>query len=82
MYIYIIYQIYYMYIMGGDFKYLPQRSGIIKINKGSGSMLQGQVFFLNLEITLPFQKLSYAFEEKFFFSVSIILWKKVIISQI
>ena len=51
-------------------------------------MVQGQVFlkertfpiqffqglsFLHLEITLPFAKLCYAFEEKLFFSVTIIL---------
>ena len=40
-------------------------------------MVQGQVFlkgglsFLHLEITLPFTKLYYAFEEKLFFSVTI-----------
>ena len=31
-------------------------------------------------ITLPFAKLCYAFEEKLFFSVIIILWKKAILS--
>ena len=36
--------------------------------------------FLHTEITLPFAKLSYAFEEKLFFSATIILWKKVILS--
>ena len=35
-------------------------------------------FFLHLEITLP--KLRYAFEEKFFFSATTILGKKVILS--
>ena len=54
-------------------------------------MLQGQVFlkggdghfsifkglsFLHLEITWPFVELCHAFEEKLFFSVTIILWKK------
>ena len=34
--------------------------------------LQG-LSFLHLEITLPFAKLCYAFEEKLFFSVTIIL---------
>ena len=29
--------------------------------------------FLHLEITLPFAKLCYAFEEKLFFSVTIVL---------
>ena len=38
------------------------------------------VFFLHLEITLPFAKLCYAFEEKLFFSATIILGKKVILS--
>ena len=36
--------------------------------------------FLHLEITLTFAKLCYAFEEKLFFSATIILWKKVILS--
>ena len=36
--------------------------------------------FLHLEITLSFAKLCYAFEEKLFFSSTIILWKKVILS--
>ena len=55
-------------------------------------MLQGQVFlkggdghfsifkglsFLHLEITWPFVELCHAFEEKLFFSVTMILWKKV-----
>ena len=35
---------------------------------------------LHLEINLPFAKLCYAFEEKLFFSVTIILRKKVILS--
>ena len=35
--------------------------------------------YLHLEITLPFAKLRYAFEEKLFFSSTIILWKKVIL---
>ena len=54
--------------------------------------MQGQVFlkggnwhfsifkglsFLHLEIILPFVKVCYAFEEKLFFSVTIILWKNV-----
>ena len=33
--------------------------------------------FLHLEITLLFAKLCYAFEEKLFFSATIILWKKL-----
>ena len=41
--------------------------------------LQG-LSFLHSEITLPFAKLCYAFEEKLFFSATIILWKKVILS--
>ena len=40
----------------------------------------GTLSFLHLEITLPFTKLCYAFEEKLFFSATIILWKKVILS--
>ena len=60
-------------------------------------MVQGQVFlkvgwhfsylifqgfsFLHSEITLPFAKLHYASEEKMF-SVTIILWKKVILSYL
>ena len=38
------------------------------------------VWFLHLEITLPFAKFCFAFEEKLFFSVTIILLKKVILS--
>ena len=38
--------------------------------------------FLHLEITLTFAKLCYAFEEKYFFSVTIILWKKVILGHL
>ena len=34
--------------------------------------------FLHLKITLSFAKLCYAFEEKKFFSATIIFWKKVI----
>ena len=62
-----------------------------KLKKGGRSMVQGQVFlkggdwhfsifkglsFLHLEITLPFAKLCYGFEEKIFFSVTIVIWKK------
>ena len=36
--------------------------------------------FLHLKITLPFAKLHYAFEEKLFFSATMILGKKVILS--
>ena len=36
--------------------------------------------FLHLEITLPFAKLCHAFEEKLFFSTTIILWQKVILN--
>ena len=38
--------------------------------------------FLNPEITLPFAKLRYAFEEKLLFPAAIILWKKVVISYL
>ena len=77
---------------GLNFEYLPQkRRGIWKIKKWGGNMVQGQVFlkgrdggagtlFLHLEITLPFAKLCYAFEEKLFFSATIIFCKKVILS--
>ena len=43
------------------------------------SFYQG-LLSLHLEITLPFAKFCYAFEENLFFSATIILWKKVIIS--
>ena len=56
-------------------------------------MVQGQVLkgtfpiqffqglsFLNLGITVPFAKLSYALEEKLFFSTTIVLGKEVILS--
>ena len=36
--------------------------------------------FLHLEIILPFAKLCYTFEERLFFSVTIILSKNVILS--
>ena len=38
--------------------------------------------FLHLEITLPFAKLCYAFEEKLFFSVTLILGKRVILTYL
>ena len=57
-------------------------------------MVQGQVFLkrdwrfpylifarftiFHLEIAFPFENFCYVFEEKLFFSVTIILWKKVI----
>ena len=44
---------------------------------GGGSLKNGE-----LKINLPFAKLCYAFEEKKFFSVTIILWKKVIPSYL
>ena len=47
--------------------------------KGGAGSFQG-LSFLHLEITLPFAKLCYAFEEKLFSSATIILWKKVITS--
>ena len=66
-----------------NFNYLPRKGEYEKIQKGGGSMGQGQIFlkeggwhfsylifqglpFLHLEITLPFAKLCYAFEEKLF----------------
>ena len=36
--------------------------------------------FWHLEIIFPFAKLRYAFEAKLFFSATIVLWKKVILS--
>ena len=44
------------------------------------SFLHLMISFLHLEITLPFTfaKLCYAFEEKLFFTATIILCKKVI----
>ena len=44
------------------------------------SFFQG-LSFLHLEITLPFTKLCYAFKEKLFFSVTIILREKVILAS-
>ena len=43
------------------------------------SLFQG-LSFLHLESTLPFAKPCYAFEKKNFFSVTIILWIKAILS--
>ena len=43
------------------------------------SFFQG-LSFLHLEMTLPFTKLGYTSEEKIFFSATIILWKKVMLS--
>ena len=55
--------------------------------KGEGLALFLFVFFqglwfLHLEITLPFAKLCHAFEEKLFFSATIILSQKVILSYL
>ena len=55
---------------------MAQRQVFLK--RGAGSF-QG-LSFLHLEITLPFAKFCYAFEEKLFFSATIILGKKVILS--
>ena len=43
------------------------------------SFFQG-LSFSHLVITLPFAKLCYAFEKKNFFSVTISLWKKIILN--
>ena len=43
------------------------------------SFFQG-LSFLHLEITVPFAKLCYVFEEKLFFSATTILGSKVIVS--
>ena len=79
---------------GENFDYLPRRGDSKKLKKGwkygAGASQGGtdtfpiyffqSLSFLHLEITLPFAKLCYAFEEKIFFSVTIILWEKVILS--
>ena len=49
--------------------------------KGGAGSFQG-LSFLHLEITLPFAKLCYAFEEKLFFSATIIFMKKVTLSSL
>ena len=59
-------------------------AGLLKKGvEGAGTFLiyffQG-LSFLHLEITFPFAKLCYAFEEKNFFFCHLILWKKVILS--
>ena len=50
--------------------------GQVFLKRGAGTLpikfFQGSSF-LHSEITLPFAKLCYAFEEKFFFSATIIL---------
>ena len=79
-----------------NFDYLPLRGGRNLKNQKKGWKYAGLLkkrrtdtfpieffqglSFLHLEITLPFVKLSYAFEEKIFFSVTMILRKKVILS--
>ena len=49
--------------------------------KGGAGSFQG-LSFLHLEITLPFAKFCYAFEEKLFFSATIIFMKKVTLSSL
>ena len=49
--------------------------GLFKRGDRHFSIFKG-LSFLHLEITLPFAKLCYVFEENLFFSVTIILWKK------
>ena len=67
-----------------NFDYLPRSGESEKLEKGVGIMgqVQGQVCVCpgggggiteHIEIALPFTKLCYAFEEKLFFSVTIIL---------
>ena len=75
---------------GSKFWLPPPEWGIWKIRKrgrnygaGAGAgvcVLGGGGITEHIEIALPFTKLCYAFEEKLFFSVTIILWKKVILS--
>ena len=75
---------------GVNLDYLPRRGGNLKNLGWKGVKVAGagllkrwglalfKVFFL--EITLPFAKLHFAFEEKLFFSATIILGKKAILS--
>ena len=59
-------------------------AGLLK--RGGGTTVTFPIWFfqglsfLHLEITLPFAKLCYSFEEKILFSTTIILWKKIILS--
>ena len=48
-------------------------SDVVRLSQG--------LSFLHLEIALPFVKLCYAFEEKLFFSYTIILWKNTDIAR-
>ena len=74
-------ELYIPFITWGkvNFDYLPRRrEGSEKLKKGGGSMVQGQVFLKGKGLTLflfSFFKVYhfYAFEEKLFFSVTIIL---------
>ena len=47
--------------------------GQVFLKKGGGGGGTFPILFVHVEITLPFAKLCYAFEEKLFFSVAIIL---------
>ena len=65
---------------------MVQRAGLLKrrwLRAGTFPVnFFSSLSFLNLGITLPFPKSCYAFEEKSFFSTTIILGKKVIISRL
>ena len=54
--------------------------GEVFLKGGGGASTFPIYFFLHLEITLPFAKLCYVFEEKLFFSATIIFEEKVIVS--
>ena len=66
---------------GGNLKNLKRRwkygegAGLLK-KRGAGTFPFQGLSFLHLDINLLFAKLCYAFEEKLFFSATIILWKK------
>ena len=58
--------------------------GQVFLKRGGAGFFPSYFFqglsFLHLEITLPFTNLCHAFEEKVFFSATIILWQKFILS--
>ena len=52
---------------------MMQGQVFLKKGGGGGGWHFSYLIFLNLEITLPFAKLCYAFKEKSFFSAIIVL---------